>query len=94
MKATNGDTFLGEEDFDNALLEYLVSEFKRTEGIDMSKDRLVLQRLREAAEKAMIEVSSTTQTAINLLFITANASGAKHLDITRPDRNLRVWLTT
>ena len=82
MKATNGDTFLGGEDFDNALLEYLVSEFKRTEGIDLSKDRLALKRLTEAAEKAMIEVSSTTQTEINLPFITANASGAKHLDST------------
>ncbi|GFY90105.1 mitochondrial HSO70 2 [Actinidia rufa] len=82
VKATNGDTFLGEEDFDSALLEYLVSEFERTKGIDLSEDRLVLQRLREAAEKAMIEMSSTTQTEINLPFITANASGAKHLDIT------------
>ncbi|KAG7977352.1 hypothetical protein I3843_05G027400 [Carya illinoinensis] len=82
VKATNGDTFLGGEDFDNALLEYLVSEFKRTEGIDLSKDRLALQRLREAAEKAKIELSSTTQTEINLPFITADASGAKHLNIT------------
>ncbi|KAG2703978.1 hypothetical protein I3843_06G153300 [Carya illinoinensis] len=82
VKATNGDTFLGGEDFDNALLEYLVSEFKRTEGIDLSKDKLALQRLREAAEKAKIELSSTTQTEINLPFITADASGAKHLNIT------------
>ncbi|XP_060167993.1 heat shock 70 kDa protein, mitochondrial [Lycium barbarum] len=82
VKATNGDTFLGGEDFDNALLEYLVSEFKRTEGIDLSKDRLALQRLREAAEKAKIELSSTSQTDINLPFITADASGAKHLNIT------------
>lgn len=82
MKATNGDTFLGGEDFDNTLLDYLVSEFKRTEGIDLSKDRLALQRLREAAEKAKIELSSTTQTEINLPFITADASGAKHLNIT------------
>ncbi|KAB1206722.1 Heat shock 70 kDa protein, mitochondrial [Morella rubra] len=82
VKATNGDTFLGGEDFDNALLEYLVNEFKRTEGIDLSKDRLALQRLREAAEKAKIELSSTTQTEINLPFITADASGAKHLNIT------------
>ncbi|KAK9286919.1 hypothetical protein L1049_015326 [Liquidambar formosana] len=82
VKATNGDTFLGGEDFDNVLLEYLVSEFKRTEGIDLSKDRLALQRLREAAEKAKIELSSTTQTEINLPFITADASGAKHLNIT------------
>ncbi|XP_049351362.1 heat shock 70 kDa protein, mitochondrial isoform X2 [Solanum verrucosum] len=82
VKATNGDTFLGGEDFDNALLEFLVSEFKRTEGIDLSKDKLALQRLREAAEKAKIELSSTSQTDINLPFITADASGAKHLNIT------------
>nr|GEX72156.1 heat shock 70 kDa protein, mitochondrial [Tanacetum cinerariifolium] len=82
VKATNGDTFLGGEDFDNAMLDFLVSEFKRTEGIDLTKDRLALQRLREAAEKAKIELSSTTQTDINLPFITADASGAKHLNIT------------
>lgn len=82
MKATNGDTFLGGEDFDNTLLEFLVSEFKRTEGIDLSKDKLALQRLRESAEKAKIELSSTSQTDINLPFITADASGAKHLNIT------------
>ncbi|RLN35876.1 heat shock 70 kDa protein, mitochondrial [Panicum miliaceum] len=82
VKATNGDTFLGGEDFDNTLLEFLVSEFKRTEGIDLSKDRLALQRLREAAEKAKVELSSTTQTKMNLPFITADASGAKHLNIT------------
>ncbi|XP_057976887.1 heat shock 70 kDa protein, mitochondrial [Malania oleifera] len=82
VKATNGDTFLGGEDFDNTLLEFLVSEFKKTDGIDLSKDRLALQRLREAAEKAKIELSSTSQTEINLPFITADASGAKHLNIT------------
>ncbi|KAK9110952.1 hypothetical protein Scep_018471 [Stephania cephalantha] len=82
VKATNGDTFLGGEDFDNTLLEYLVSEFKRTDNIDLAKDRLALQRLREAAEKAKIELSSTSQTEINLPFITADASGAKHLNIT------------
>ncbi|XP_047333605.1 heat shock 70 kDa protein, mitochondrial-like isoform X1 [Impatiens glandulifera] len=82
VKATNGDTFLGGEDFDNALLEFLVSEFKRTEAIDLTKDKLALQRLREAAEKAKIELSSTAQTEINLPFITADASGAKHLNIT------------
>ncbi|MQL86192.1 hypothetical protein Taro_018722 [Colocasia esculenta] len=82
VKATNGDTFLGGEDFDNALLDFLVSEFKRTDAIDLSKDRLALQRLREAAEKAKIELSSTSQTEINLPFITADASGAKHLNIT------------
>ncbi|KAE9599324.1 putative Heat shock protein 70 family [Lupinus albus] len=82
VKATNGDTFLGGEDFDNALLDFLVNEFKRTESIDLSKDKLALQRLREAAEKAKIELSSTSQTEINLPFITADASGAKHLNIT------------
>ncbi|XP_038697325.1 heat shock 70 kDa protein, mitochondrial-like [Tripterygium wilfordii] len=82
VKATNGDTFLGGEDFDNALLEFLVSEFKTAEKIDLTKDRLALQRLREAAEKAKIELSSTSQTDINLPFITADASGAKHLNIT------------
>jgi len=73
---------LGGEDFDNTLLEYLVNEFKRSDNIDLTKDNLALQRLREAAEKAKIELSSTTQTEINLPFITADASGAKHLNIT------------
>jgi chaperone protein DnaK len=82
VKATNGDTFLGGEDFDNTLLEFLVDDFKRAESIDLSKDRLALQRLHEAAEKAKVELSSTTQTDINLPFITADASGAKHLNIT------------
>ncbi|XP_073118127.1 heat shock 70 kDa protein, mitochondrial [Elaeis guineensis] len=82
VKATNGDTFLGGEDFDGTLLDYLVSEFKRSENIDLTKDRLALQRLREAAEKAKVELSSTLQTEINLPFITADASGAKHFNIT------------
>ncbi|CAN1180332.1 Heat shock 70 kDa protein, mitochondrial [Linum perenne] len=82
VKATNGDTFLGGEDFDNALLDFLVAEFRKTENIDLTKDKLALQRLREAAEKAKIELSSTSQTDINLPFITADASGAKHLNIT------------
>ncbi|KAK1433190.1 hypothetical protein QVD17_10098 [Tagetes erecta] len=81
VKATNGDTFLGGEDFDNALLDYLVNEFKSTEKLDLSKDKLALQRLREAAEKAKIELSSTSQTDINLPFITADASGAKHFNM-------------
>ena len=81
VKATNGDTFLGGEDFDNALLDFLVSEFKRTEAIDLSKDRLALQRLREAAEKAKIELSSTSQTEINLPFITADASGRSEVPL-------------
>jgi len=82
VKATNGDTFLGGEDFDNTLLDYLVSQFKKSESIDLSKDRLALQRLREAAEKAKVELSSFSQTDVNLPFITADASGAKHLNIT------------
>ncbi|XP_062199684.1 heat shock 70 kDa protein, mitochondrial-like [Phragmites australis] len=82
VKATNGDTFLGGEDFDGALLNYLVSEFKKSDNIDLSKDKLALQRLREAAEKAKVELSSTMQTEINLPFITADASGAKHFNIT------------
>ncbi|KAJ4965947.1 hypothetical protein NE237_017796 [Protea cynaroides] len=79
VKATNGDRFLGGEDYDNAVLEFLVSEFKRTEAIDLAKDKLAIQRLRDAAERAKIELSSTSQTKINLPFITADA---KHLDIT------------
>jgi len=82
VKATNGDTFLGGEDFDASLLDYLVSEFKKSDNIDLSTDKLALQRLREAAEKAKVELSSTTQTEINLPFITADASGAKHFNIT------------
>lgn len=81
VKATNGNTHLGGEDFDNLLLEHLVSEFKKDQAIDLSKDRLALQRLREAAEKAKIELSSTMQTDINLPFITADASGPKHMNI-------------
>jgi len=79
VKATNGDTFLGGEDFDVVLLEHLIADFKKTSGIDLSKDRLAVQRLREAAEKAKIELSSTVQTEINLPFITSDASGPKHL---------------
>ena len=73
---------MGGEDFDNALLEFLVNEFKRTDEIDLSKDKMALQRLQEAAEKAKIELSSTSQTDINLPFITADTSGAKHFNIT------------
>ncbi|RZC64025.1 hypothetical protein C5167_025786 [Papaver somniferum] len=82
VKATSGDTFFGGVDFDSTLLEFLVSEIKRTDSIDLSKDRLALHRLREAAEKAKIELSSISQSEINLPFIKANASGAKHLNIT------------
>lgn len=82
VKATNGDTFLGGEDFDNALLQYFVAEFKRDQGLDLTSDRMALQRLREAAEKAKVELSSSMQTDVNLPFITADASGAKHLNVT------------
>jgi molecular chaperone DnaK len=81
VKATNGDTFLGGEDFDVHLLQYLVDEFKKQSGIDLSGDTLAVQRLREAAEKAKIELSSTVQTEVNLPFITADASGPKHLNV-------------
>nr|WP_274600081.1 molecular chaperone DnaK [Rhodothalassium salexigens] len=79
VKATNGDTFLGGEDFDLRLVEYLADEFKKEQGIDLRQDKLALQRLKEAAEKAKIELSSSTQTEINLPFITADQSGPKHL---------------
>jgi len=79
VKSTNGDTFLGGEDFDMRLVSYLADEFKKEQGIDLRNDKLALQRLKEAAEKAKIELSSSTQTEINLPFITADASGPKHL---------------
>jgi molecular chaperone DnaK len=79
--ATNGDTFLGGEDFDQRLIDYLVAEFKKDSGLDLSKDALALQRLKEAAEKAKVELSSTQQTDINLPYVTADASGPKHLNI-------------
>jgi molecular chaperone DnaK len=79
VKATNGDTFLGGEDFDKRLIDYMADEFKKEQGIDLRSDRLALQRLKEAAEKAKIELSSTMQTEINLPFITADQAGPKHL---------------
>ncbi|KXF79173.1 molecular chaperone DnaK [Paramesorhizobium deserti] len=79
VKSTNGDTFLGGEDFDMRLVEYLAAEFKKEQGIDLKNDKLALQRLKEAAEKAKIELSSAQQTEINLPFITADATGPKHL---------------
>lgn len=82
VKATNGDTFLGGEDFDQLIVNYLLDEFKKKEGIDLTKDKLALQRIREAAEKAKIELSSTVQTEINLPYITADATGAKHMHLT------------
>ncbi|HCC24115.1 MAG TPA: molecular chaperone DnaK, partial [Holosporales bacterium] len=81
VKSTNGDTFLGGEDFDQRIVEYLADEFKKEQGIDLRKDKLALQRLKEAAEKAKIELSSSLQTDVNLPFITADASGPKHLNI-------------
>jgi molecular chaperone DnaK len=81
VKSTNGDTFLGGEDFDSKVIDYLAEEFKKEQGIDLRQDKLALQRLKEAAEKAKIELSSATQTEINLPFITADASGPKHLNV-------------
>ena len=81
VKSTNGDTFLGGEDFDARLVNYLAEEFKKDQGVDILKDKLALQRLKEAAEKAKIELSSTTQTEINLPYITADQAGPKHLNI-------------
>jgi molecular chaperone DnaK len=82
VKSTNGDTFLGGEDFDQRVIDYLADEFKKQQGIDLRNDRLALQRLKEAAEKAKIELSSTLQTEINLPFITADQTGPKHLTMT------------
>merc|ERR1712057_71826 len=81
VKATNGDTSLGGEDVDHVILQFLVDEFKKTQGIDLSQDKLAVQRLREAAEVAKIELSSKMSTDVNLPFITADASGPKHLMI-------------
>src|SRR6267142_1305062 len=79
VKSTNGDTFLGGEDFDKRILDFLADEFRKEQGIDLRNDRLALQRLKDAAEKAKIELSSTTQTDVNLPFITADQNGPKHL---------------
>src|SRR5437588_3787837 len=81
VKATNGDTHLGGDDFDQRVIEWLIDEFKKDQGIDLKNDRMALQRLKEAAEKAKIELSSTQETEINLPFITADQSGPKHLQI-------------
>ncbi|UCB52176.1 MAG: molecular chaperone DnaK [Candidatus Zixiibacteriota bacterium] len=82
VKSTNGDTHLGGDDFDKRVIDWIVAEFKKQQGIDLSKDPMALQRLKEAAEKAKCELSSTTETSINLPFITADASGPKHLNLT------------
>jgi len=81
VKSTNGDTHLGGEDFDVVVVDNILSEFKKAEGIDIKNDRMAIQRVREAAEKAKIELSSTTQTEINLPFITADAAGPKHINL-------------
>jgi molecular chaperone DnaK len=81
VKSTNGDTHLGGDDFDDRIIRWMVEEFKRDQGIDLSKDRMALQRLKEAAEKAKCELSSTTETEINLPFVTADASGPKHMNL-------------
>ena len=81
VKSTNGDTFLGGEDFDNTIVDYLLNEFKKENGIDLRTDKLALQRLKEAAEKAKIELSSATQTEVNLPFITADKTGPKHINL-------------
>merc|ERR1712061_702181 len=82
VKATNGDTSLGGEDTDHTVCEYFISEFKKSQGIDLSKDKLAVQRLREAAETAKVELSSKVQTDVNLPFITADQTGPKHLNLT------------
>lgn len=80
--STNGDTFLGGEDFDQRLVDHLINEFRKDTGVDLSKDVLALQRLKDAAEKAKIELSSRQETEINLPYITADATGPKHLNVT------------
>merc|ERR1712224_1052866 len=80
VKSTNGDTFLGGEDFDQRIIDFLAEEFKKDNGIDLRNDKLALQRLKEGAEKAKIELSSAVQTDVNLPFITADQSGPKHLN--------------
>src|SRR5437870_10175279 len=82
VKATNGDTHLGGDDFDQRIIDWLADEFRKDQGIDLRNDRMALQRLKEAAERAKIELSSSLQTEINLPFITADASGPKHLVMT------------
>ena len=93
VKSTNGDTFLGGEDFDQRIIDYLADEFKRENTIDLRSDRLALQRLKEAAEKAKIELSSSQQTEINLPFITADQAGPKHLNIKLTRAKLEPWST-
>jgi molecular chaperone DnaK len=91
--ATNGDTFLGGEDFDQRIMDYLVEEFQKESGVDLSKDTLALQRLKDAAEKAKIELSSNTQTEVNLPYITADASGPKHMAVKLSRSKLEALVT-
>src|SRR4029453_10437982 len=88
VRATNGDTHLGGDDFDQRVVDWIAEEFKRENGIDLRRDRMALQRLREAAEKEKIELSATLQTDVNLPFITADATGPKHLVLTLPRAKL------
>ena len=94
VKSTNGDTHLGGDDFDQRVIDWLVAEFKKDQGIDLSKDPMALQRLKEAAEKAKMELSSTLQTDINLPFITADQSGPKHLNQRSRGPSSSSWWTT
>ena len=91
--STNGDTFLGGEDFDRRLIDYLADEFKKDQGMDLRGDPLAMQRLKEGAEKAKIELSSSSQTEINLPYITADQSGPKHLNLKLSRANLSLWWT-
>ena len=88
VKSTNGDTFLGGEDFDHSIIDFLADEFKKSDGVDLRNDKLALQRLKEAAEKAKIELSSSLQTDVNLPFMTADASGPKHMNVKLTRANL------
>ena len=91
VKATNGDTHLGGEDFDMRLIDYLAEEFKKDQGIDLKTDTMALQRLKEAAEKAKMELTTSMETDVNLPFITADANGPKHLNSRSPARASRPW---
>ena len=94
VKSTNGDTFLGGEDFDMRIVNWLADEFKRDQGIDLRNDKMALQRLKEEAEKAKMELSTTMETDINLPFITADATGPKHLNIKLSRSKWKPWLKT
>ena len=89
LLATAGDNHLGGDDFDNKVTQWMLDEFKKTEGVDLSNDKMALQRLKEAAEKAKKELSTATTTNINLPFITATAEGPKHLDMTSDKSKIR-----